>query len=468
MIGYNGVVISKYLSHGTGLKRVFLLGLAVVLLTASCSRDAEETPPESTVEVTAPAVTTGPTSTPTTEAAAAPDTTAAVTTTTFPTREVLAYYDELSAAYAAISDLVADMRSANNDWDNRSVTGVSYGATEEKMSGLLSRAQDLRDTVGFIDPPADRGLPVEHRTAWMAAGQMADAARDALTGLRSSDDGSRRRAALAEFIEAFGRFEGAVGRVVEIIGLGSGITTTTTTTAAATTTTTEASTTTTTAAATTTTTEAEATTTTTEAEATTTTTEAEATTTTTEAAATTTTAPPSTVPPPAGVGYRVLSEEDQSTAGAKRIWLTVSVDSGATKEQLARLGNRLAAEYRLSRDYQALLLHFVHYAEEPNPTLGTWTDAPYGVWDRASEAGVGDYSNHQSVDRTVEKDWSTLPTRDQVELYQAYTRYRAGLIDPEGGVPPDEEVIGLAAQYLDSTEGRISEAIRVWKAWTGE
>ena len=71
------------------------------------------------------------------------------------------------------------------------------------MSRLLSRAERLRDDVGFIDPPAELGLPVEHRAAWSAAGQMADSARAVLAGLRSSDTGERRRAATAEFMTAF-------------------------------------------------------------------------------------------------------------------------------------------------------------------------------------------------------------------------------------------------------------------------
>ena len=462
------------LLSSAGRPRAFLLlGLAVLLTASACSRDNGETPPADstlpssiiTVPDTSPPVATADTTTVPTQPT--------VATTAGPSRDVLDYYDELSALYTRVAALAADMRAANNDWDNRSVTGVSYQATETAMSGLLSRAEGLRDEVGYIDPPADLGLPVEHRAAWSAAGQMADAARAALAGLRSSDTGERRRAALAEFVDAFGRFDRAVGRVVEIIGLGSGFTPsttvpptvatappTTTTTTAPPTTTTEAAETTTTEAAETTTTEAAETTTTEAAE--TTTTEAAEETTTTEAASGATGA---TVPPPAGVSYGVENEADRSAAGAKRIWLTVSVEAGATKDQLARLGRRLAAEYRLSRDYQALLIHFVHYPEEPSPVLGTWTDAPFGNWDRAGEATVGDYSNHQAVDRTVEKDWSTLPTRAQVDLYHAFIRYRDGVVDPEGNMPPDSEILEGAAQRLDATTSQISEAVRLWEAW---
>ena len=463
-------MISRLLSVAGSPKAVLFLGVAALLLAVACSGDPAETPPDETstsavvtVEVVPPTSSTSSTAVTTPTDTVPPDTTAA------PDRAVMAYYEQISAVNLEITDLAADIRSANNDWDNRSVTGVSYQDTEAAMSRLVSRAERLRDDVGFIDPPADLGLPVEHRAAWSAAGQMADAARAVLAGLRSSDTGERRRAATAEFMTAFERFNRAIGRVVEIIGLGSGVTpttvpttteptTTTTTTAPTTTTTTEATTTTTTEATTTTTTEA-TTTTTTEAATTTTTTEAATTTTTTEAAT-------GTVPPPAGVGHRVLNETDASTAGARRVWLTVSVDAGATREQLARLGRRLAAEYRLSRDYQALLIHFVHYPEEPPPpTLGTWVDAPFGNWDRASEASVGDYSSHRAADGTIEKDWSGLPTRAQVDLHHAFVRYRAGLIDPEGGVPPDDQILELAAQYLNSTPQEIREARQAWEAW---
>ncbi len=465
--------MSVRLLSAAGKPRALLpLGLAVLLTAAACSGDGDAPAADSTLPPTIITIAEPPTvaTTDSTTIPAQP----VETTAAGPSRDVLDYHSRLSALYNQASQLAADMRSANSNWDNRSVTGVSYQATEAAMSSLLSTAERLRDEVGYIDPPADLGLPVEHRAAWSAAGQMADAARAALSGLRSSDTGERRRTAADEFAAAFGRFERAVGRVVEIIGLGSGVTPSTTVpptiaTVPDTTTTTAAPTTTTTTEAATTTSEAaEETTTTTEAEEeeTTTTSEAAEETTTTTEAVSSTAAP--TVPPPAGVTHRVLDEVDRSAAGAKRIWLTVSVEAGATRDQLAKLGRRLAAEYRLSRDYQALLIHFVHYPEESSPILGTWTDAPFGNWDRAGEASVGDYSDHQAVDRTVEKDWSSLPTRAQVDLYHDYVRYRAGLVDPEGQSPPDSEILEGAAGYLQATTSEIREAIRLWEAWNEE
>ena len=430
-----------------------LAALLVVVLVASCSGDAGDVPedtqvtPTTTVPVTSTTAVTVATST-------EPATTTS-TTVAFPTREVLDYLEDVRAVAVSLGELVLDMRAANNDWDNRSVTGVSYSDTEAALEDVAERAQVPRDAILLIEPPSDRGLPVEHQTAWVAAGQMADAAVEALAGLRSSDTGERRRAALEEFLVAFERFNGAVDRIVEIIGVGAGFSLTTTTTA---------------------TTAVPATTSTTAAPATTSTTAAPATTSTTEAATTGTTEAPTTasttVPPLPDVGYESIDNTDASTPEAVRVWLTVQVDAGATKAQLAQVGARVVAEYRLSHDYQALLISFVHFPEGRD-TLGRWIDAPFGDWTRAAEAekdgeGKVDYSQHRIDDRTVEKDWSLLPTDAQVELYRAYEEYRSTQKDAEGLVPLDEELIPLAAEELGVTAGEIEAALDAWRAWLAE
>ena len=432
-----------------------LAALLMVVLVASCSGDGEVVPEEtsttstttapliSTTEVT-PVTTTGPATT-------------TSPTVAFPTREVLDYLEEVRAVTVSVGELVLDMRAANNDWDNRSETGVSYPDTETALEDVDERAQDLRDAVGFIEPPPDRGLPLEHQTAWVAVGEMSDAVVDVLAGLRSPDTGERRRAGLEEFLVAFERFNAAVDRILEIIGLGPGVSPTTTTTA------------TTAAPSTTTSTTAPSTTTSTTAAPATTSTTAAATTTSTTAVPTTTSS--TTVPPAPDIGSGVLAEGNSNTAGAVRVWLTVQVEAGATKSQLARLGARLVAEYRLSRGYQALLIYFVHFPEGID-TLGTWIDAPFGDWNRAAEVerdedGKVDYSQHQIDDLTVEKDWSLLPTDAQVELYRAYTEYRSTQVDAEGLTPPDVELIPSGAEELGVTVGEIEAALDAWRVWVG-
>jgi len=419
--------------------RALWLLCAFVLALVACSDDPEEVPPETTAPDTTTAVILDTT---TTAAAPQVDTTAPTTTTTAPDEEfpgptVLAYLEEIRNIAVATGQVALDMRAANNDWDNRSVTGVTYAETEAALVAVRDQTRQLRDAIGLVEPPTEFGLPVEHQTAWEALGEMADAAVEALAGLRSPDTGERRRAALSDFIVAFERFNGAVSRIVDIIDVGGAIDlpTITVATTVATTTTTAATTATTSAAPTTT-----------------------DATTTTVAATTTTTLP-------AVVDYSIV-ESRGDASDPVQIWLNVSVEAGTTKDQLARLATRLATEYRLSREYQALVIDFVRFPEG-SATLGRWTDAPHGDWARAGEATKGDYSTHQIVDETIEKDWSLLPTDEQMDVLRKYNDYRTAYQIENGVSPPDSELIPLAAVALGLEEAAIEDAIAAWSAWVG-
>ena len=422
--------------------RALWLLCAFVLALAACSDDPEEVAPDTTAPDTTTAVILDTT---TTAAAPQVDTTAPTTTPTtvpdeeFPGPTVLAYLEEIRNIAVATGQVALDMRAANNDWDNRSVTGVTYPDTEAALVAVRDRTRQLRDAIGLVEPPTEFGLPVEHQTAWEALGEMADAAVEALAGLRSPDTGERRRAALSDFIVAFERFNGAVSRIVDIIDVGGAIdlpTITVATTVATTTTTTTVATTATTSAAPATTDA----------------------TTTTVAATTTTTLP-------AVVDYNIV-DSGGDASDPVQIWLTVSVEVGTTKDQLARLATRLATEYRLSREYQALVIHFVRFPEGI-ATLGRWTDAPHGDWERAGEATKGDYSTHQIVDETIEKDWSLLPTDEQMDVLRKYNDYRTAYQIENGVSLPDSELIPLAAVALGLEEAAIEDAIAAWSAWVG-
>ncbi|MCE2529870.1 MAG: hypothetical protein J4G11_08370 [Acidimicrobiia bacterium] len=421
--------------------RALLLLCAFVVALVACSDDPEVVPPDTEVSDTTPVVELTTTTTPATPVdATTPTTTTTVLQEEFPGPTVLSYLEEIRNIAVASGQVALDMRAANNDWDNRSVTGVEFGDTEAALVGIRDRARQLRDAMGLVEPPTEFGLPVEHQTAWVASGEMADAAVEALAGLRSPDTGERRRAALSGFIVSFERFNGAVDRIVDIIGVGAGIdlpTITVATTAATTTTTTAADTTATTSATTTTT----------------------GATTTTVAASTTT-----TLPVAADVEYSIIDSGESSDP--VQLWLTVSVEAGSTKDQLARLGTRLATEYRLSREYQALVIHFVRFPEGI-ATLGRWTDAPYGDWERAGEATKGDYSNHQIVDETIEKDWSLLPTDEQMDVLRRYNDYRTAYEVENQVSPPDAELIPQAAAALGVEEAAIDDALDAWRAWAG-
>lgn len=421
--------------------RVTWLLCAFVVALVACSDDPEEVPPETTAPDTTRAVEL--TITTTVPVGTQVDTTAPTTTTSmpdeeFPGRAVLAYLQEIRDIAVATGQMAQDMRAANNDWDNRSVTGVTFDETDAALVGIRDQARQLRDAVGLVEPPTEFGLPVEHQTAWVASGEMADAAVEALAGLRSPDTGERRRAALSDFIVSFERFSGAVGRIVDIIDVGGPIdlpTVTVATTAATTTTTTTAAAATTTSATTT--------------------------------GATTTTVPPTTTTTlPAVVDYSIVDSGGDSSDPIQ-IWMTVSVEAGTTKDQLARLATRVATEYRLSREYQALVIHFVRFPEG-NATLGRWTDAPHGDWARAGEATKGDYSTHQIVDETIEKDWSTLPTDEQMDVLRKYRDYETAYQVENEVSPPAAELIPLAASALGLDEAAIRDAMDAWHAWEAD
>ena len=436
-----------FLAQRRGLWLLAVLAVALV----ACSGDPEETPPETTAatETTTAVVEMTTTST---VSETPVDTTTATTTTSvadeeFPGPTVLAYLEEIRDIAMATGQVALEMRAANNDWDNRSVTGVSFPETEARLVAVRDETRRLRDAIGLVEPPTGFGLPVEHQTAWVASGAMADAAVEALAGLRSPDTGERRRAALSDFVVAFERFNGAIDRIVDIIGVGAGIDlpTITVATTAATTSTTAA--TTTTASATTTT----------------------ATTTATETTTTTVAASTTTLPAAADIEYTIIDSGE--SADPVRVRLTVTVEAGSSKDQLARLGTRLATEYRLSREYQALAIQFVRFPEgaetAATATLGTWTDAPYGEWARAADVTQGDYSTHQIVDRTVEKDWSLLPTDAQMDVFRRYRDYQTAYQLDNEVLPPDEELIPLAADALGLAADVIRDALSAWSAWVG-
>ncbi|MDE0370658.1 MAG: hypothetical protein OXI84_11040 [bacterium] len=417
---------------------------AFLVALVACSDDPEVVPPETTAPDTTRAVELTTTTAPagTQVATTAPTTTTSMPDEEFPGRTVLAYLEEIRDIAVATGQMAQDMRAANNDWDNRSVTGVTFGETEAALVSIRDQARQLRDAIGLVEPPTEFGLPVEHQTAWVASGEMADAAVEALAGLRSPDTGERRRAALSDFIVAFERFSGAVGRIVDIIDVGGAIDLPTVTVA-----TTAATTTTTTTAAAATTTPAPATTTT--------------------AGATTTTVPPTTTTTLPAVVDHAIVDSGGDSSDPVQIWMTVSVEDGTTKDQLARLATRLATEYRLSREYQALVIHFVRFPEG-TATLGRWTDAPHGDWERAGEATKGDYSTHSIVDETIEKDWSSLPTDEQMDVYRKYGDYRTAYeFDNEVSLP-DAELIPLAATALGLEEAAIEGAIDAWSAWVAD
>ena len=202
---------------------VALLALLMALGGAACLFDSEESPLTTAAPITtttttttaAPVTTTTAAPVTTTTAAPVTTTTAAPTTsTTFPTPVIVNYLKTVLTAEVSIHQVVQEMITISNDWDNRSKTDVTYTETEETMDAAKERAQSLRADFELIQPPPTNGFPEEHRQVRAAAGQIVDAASEMLTGLRSSDAGQQRQAAQAGLVAAFGVFVEAMDRVI--------------------------------------------------------------------------------------------------------------------------------------------------------------------------------------------------------------------------------------------------------------
>ncbi|MCE2528193.1 MAG: hypothetical protein J4G00_11805, partial [Actinomycetia bacterium] len=158
-----------------------------------------------------PTTTTQPATTTTTQPPATPS--------TFPVEVVQDYLKKLLTAEVGVSDLVNEIIGISNDWDNRSETDVTYGATEEAMEAAVERMQAALVDFDLISAPPTGDFPPKHLTVVSAAGQIAESATEMLAGLQSADTGEQRQAAQVGLNAAYGVFiEGIDAIIAEYIG----------------------------------------------------------------------------------------------------------------------------------------------------------------------------------------------------------------------------------------------------------
>ena len=165
----------------------------------------------------------------TTTAAPVPTPTSGVTTTvtTAPVDlpvtldpEAASYLDSLARFGETVEEMASEMTAASEAWDNRLESGAGYRETASVFVDVMDRASDLGARVS--DQPVPEALrdvhegtdgPVEQ------AAKLAPAAEAVLAGLRipAPDDGSRRRAAVADFNAAAAEFGRMVGEVATYV-----------------------------------------------------------------------------------------------------------------------------------------------------------------------------------------------------------------------------------------------------------
>ena len=183
-----------------------------------------------TVEITTGASGTAPSTTAT--SAAVEDTTPGdgetetpddTTPTTLLPPEIEVYLTNLAEDKAALATLVEELNRVNDSWENRDQTGVTYADTEVAMVAASERAVVFSEAVELHRPPEDvAGLTDAHQRVYESAAAVAEAAANALAGLRAPDTGELRRAAVVEFRAAAASFEQQVDQISEIVRQGFG------------------------------------------------------------------------------------------------------------------------------------------------------------------------------------------------------------------------------------------------------
>lgn len=163
---------------------------------------------------------------------------------------------------------------------------------------------------------------------------------------------------------------------------------------------------------------------------------------------------------PEPLDYEILETEDVSFPGAVRVSLRVVVEEGATAAELRNLAEQLAEQHRASHEYQAFNIFFYHYPELAFDfaTVGIWDDSPYGDWGRADEVSRGDYTHHEANDQIREKNWSLLPSQQEVDLYIAYIQ-KFDAMDSGSELPSDDEVITEVSADTGASISEVENAI---------
>ncbi len=192
---------------------------------ASCAllEDEESLSPSPTIAVpTTATTTTNPTRPPSTTAPSVPETTvstvSAPTTTAPSAGPALSYFEQLLSVAAGYTVLTENIRAINDDWDNRSRADISFSDAESALEAAVQRASALADSFALIEPPPDSGLGEPHRIAQGAVEIMTDTPPQMLEGLRSTDTGDARRAAMVGYLTAYDLLGEVTVRVAAIIG----------------------------------------------------------------------------------------------------------------------------------------------------------------------------------------------------------------------------------------------------------
>ncbi len=151
-----------------------------------------------------------PTTTATTTTTAAETSTdpGETTTTTSLPAPLSAYLDQIVGDQEGLVAIETGMEEVNSAWEDRENTGVTFTESVEAFEALITSAQDFRNLISAHLPPSGYGaaLGQVHEMALSASEKVVTEADSVLDGLRASDTGELRRAAMLRFKAAVEEF----------------------------------------------------------------------------------------------------------------------------------------------------------------------------------------------------------------------------------------------------------------------
>ena len=135
------------------------------------------------------------------------------TTTTLPD-EVVTYLEEISSEKIQSIDLATKVLEANDRWDNEE---ISYQEAKDEFADFILDAEQFLTTVSEPGPPSTfAGLIKSHEELKALSELIYEDTQELLEGLKSSDTGERRAAALESFNNNINEFQEKIEEIVAI------------------------------------------------------------------------------------------------------------------------------------------------------------------------------------------------------------------------------------------------------------
>lgn len=165
------------------------------------------------------------TTTSTTVGTTEPAETESTTTTTIPA-PLAEYLADIRTDQETLAGILDEIETVNNAWEDRENNGTTFSDAVAGFEAVIVNATVFRDSVSIHIPPAGfgDGISTAHEAALGASEDVLTQATAVLAGLRASDTGQARTAAMLEFraaVEEFNTAADDIAVAVEAAALGA-------------------------------------------------------------------------------------------------------------------------------------------------------------------------------------------------------------------------------------------------------